>query len=579
MAKIMVLVMKRKTFVFLLLIIILGAFLRLYKLDKFPPSLFGDEVDVGYQAYSILKTGKDYLGQAWPVSFHSLADWRTPLFLYTDVPFVALFGLNEWGVRLPASLFGILTLPFFFLLTKKLLQNEKLALVATFFLAISPWHLQYSRAAFEVTQMLFLIIVGLYFFLRGLERWPYLIGSAIFLALAPYSYNTAKFFLPLFGLLLIFCFWQKIKKIPLKKLAIAVSIFILILLPMTKDIFFGKAAERFSILSIFTDPTVAPQIGFERQTDMKVMLGEVPIGTAPSFSSRVFHNKYLSWGLTLTKNYFRSFSTEFLFTNGDINFRHSIQGGFGQLWWFDIVFLGLGLFFLFTKIKDEKVKKFIIWWLLLAPLPSVLTREGGTHATRLILMLPPLLLVISLGFYQFLTIFGSKKQKLLWIFLVLIFIGQFSIYWHRYYVHYPLESEEWWHYGFKQTAAYAKQNGNKYDYIVFSDTDEPPLIFYLFWLKVDPRIVQENKLIWTQINDAIRADHLPQTKYYFGHISEERISNSGLNGILKSNILYLAPQVEIKKDFRLEPVPSSIELLQTIYYPSGRMAEYILTGK
>jgi len=570
---------KRKTLAWVLLILLVGSFLRLYKLNQFPPSLFGDEVDVGYQAYSILKTGKDYMGQAWPLSFHSLADWRTPLFLYADVPFVALFGLNEWGVRLPAALFGILTLPFFFLLTKKLFQNEKLALAATFFLAISPWHLQYSRAAFEVTQMLFLIIVGLYFFLRGLERWPYLIGSAIFLALTPYSYNTAKFFLPLFVLFLVICFWQKIKKIPLKKLAIAAAIFLLILLPMAKDIFFGKASERFSILSIFTDPTVIPQIGFERQTDMKVMMGEVPVGTAPSFSSRVFHNKYLSWGLTLMKNYFRPFSTEFLFTNGDINFRHSIQGGFGQLWWLDVIFLIFGLFYLLTKFKDVNVKRFIFCWLLLAPLPSVLTREGGIHATRLILMLPPLLVIIAFGFYQIFEMIGQKKRKLLWLIFGLIFIGQFSIYWHRYYIHYPLESEEWWHYGFKQAADYAKQNENKYDYIVFSDSDQPPLIFSLFWLKVDPRIVQENKLTWTQISDAIWADHLPQTKYYFGHIAEERIRANGLEGTLKPNILYLAPQVETKKDFRLEPVPGSIELLQTIYYPSGRMAEYILTGK
>jgi len=538
MAKIMALAMKRKTLIFLLLIIILGTFLRLYKLDKFPASLFGDEIDVGYQAYSILKTGKDYMGQSWPVSFHSLADWRTPLFLYADVPFVAIFGLNEWGVRLPAALFGILTLPFLFLLTKKLFQNEKIALAATFFLAISPWHLQYSRAAFEVTQMLFLIVAGFYFFLRGLEKWPYLIASAIFLALTPYSYNTAKFFLPFFGLLLIICFWQKIRKIPLKKLVIAAAIFLLILAPMAKDIFFGKAAERFSILSIFTDPTVVPQIGFERQTDMKVAMGEVPVGTSPSISSRVFHNKYLSWGLTLMNNYFRSFSTEFLFIKGDINFRHSIQGGFGQLWWFDMVLLGFGLFFLLAKIKDKKIKKFIIWWLLLSPLPSVLTREGGIHATRLILMLPPLLLIISLGFYQLLTTLMLRKQKLLWLFLGLIFVGQFSIYWHRYYVHYPLESEEWWHYGFKQIASYAKQNEDKYDYVVFSDSSEPSLIFSLFWLKVDPRLVQENKLVWTDISDAVGAYHLPQTKYYFGHIKEERIRVNGLEGTLKT-IFYI----------------------------------------
>ena len=51
--------MKKPALIFLIFITLLGAFFRLYKLDKFPPALFGDEVDVGYQAYSILKTGKD----------------------------------------------------------------------------------------------------------------------------------------------------------------------------------------------------------------------------------------------------------------------------------------------------------------------------------------------------------------------------------------------------------------------------------------------------------------------------------------------------------------------------------------
>ena len=73
---------------FLVLILLLASALRFYRLAEIPISLFGDEVDVGYHAYSILRTGKDYLGQSWPISFHSLAEWRTPLFLYGTVPFI-----------------------------------------------------------------------------------------------------------------------------------------------------------------------------------------------------------------------------------------------------------------------------------------------------------------------------------------------------------------------------------------------------------------------------------------------------------------------------------------------------------
>src|SRR3989344_5692592 len=87
--------MKRALFVILLI----ASILRLWKLDEVPVSLFGDELEVGYQAYSILKTGKDYYGNPWPIHFHSLAEWRTPLYLYSAVPTVALFGISPLGVR------------------------------------------------------------------------------------------------------------------------------------------------------------------------------------------------------------------------------------------------------------------------------------------------------------------------------------------------------------------------------------------------------------------------------------------------------------------------------------------------
>src|SRR3989338_9212559 len=104
----------------LLVILLVASLLRLWRIDQVPVSLFGDELDVGYQAYSILKTGKDYSGNSWPLHFHSLAEWRTPLYLYSSVPTVALFGISPLGVRLPAALFGVLSIWVMFLLVRQL---------------------------------------------------------------------------------------------------------------------------------------------------------------------------------------------------------------------------------------------------------------------------------------------------------------------------------------------------------------------------------------------------------------------------------------------------------------------------
>src|SRR3989344_4866828 len=104
---------------FLVVILVIASLLRLYMLDRVPVSLFGDELDVGYQAYSILKTGKDYSGNFLPMHFESLAEWRTPVYLYSVVPSVAIFGISPLGVRLPAAIFGILGVWAFYLLVKE----------------------------------------------------------------------------------------------------------------------------------------------------------------------------------------------------------------------------------------------------------------------------------------------------------------------------------------------------------------------------------------------------------------------------------------------------------------------------
>lgn len=570
---------EKKPIVFLVLIILLGVFLRFYRLNQVPPSLFGDEVDVGYQAYSILKTGKDYMGQPWPISFHSLADWRTPLFLYGTVPFIWLFGLTELGVRFQPALFGILTIPVFYLLVQKIFKNKSLGLVAAFLLSISPWHLQYSRAAFEVTQMLFFLILGLYLFLIGLKKPWVLPFSAFCLILAPYSYNTAKLFVPLFILLLVVVFFRQLKQIKRGWMILTILVLVLAGTPMAYDIFFGQGGARFGYLSIFNNPTTIPEIGFRRLEDLKVKLEEVPLGVSPTFSSRFFHNKFLSWGTVFLTNYFRAFSTEFLFTFGDINYRHSIQGGFGELFWIDAVFLILGIFFVMTKIKDKKVRNFLLVWLLITPIPSALTQDGGNHATRLILMLPPLLILISLGIYNFLDRFRERTKKIAALLLLFTFYFLlFTLYSHRYYVHWPLDSERWWHPGFAQAAAYIKEHESEYEQIVWSTKNEPPMIFFLFWTGFEPEKFQKAKFEDVLLNESIEAKHLIGTKFYFGQMNERYSRYNNYTGALTPKILYVAPEPEIKLNLKKVGPPPGLRLLKIIELPSGSPAMYLLSG-
>src|SRR3990167_850869 len=101
---------KSKSKILLGFIFILAILLRFIWLDKIPTSLYSDEADQGYNAYSIMKTGKDEHGVFLPVSLRSFGDWKPPLPSYLMIPTIAVFGLNAWGVRLTTAILGILSL-------------------------------------------------------------------------------------------------------------------------------------------------------------------------------------------------------------------------------------------------------------------------------------------------------------------------------------------------------------------------------------------------------------------------------------------------------------------------------------
>src|SRR3989344_2523195 len=105
------------------LILFIAVFLRFYQLSNIPPSLNWDEVSIGYNAYSIFKTAKDEWGNFLPLSFRAFGDYKLPFYIYLDIPFVFLFGLNELAVRLPSVLSGIGVVILTFFILKELTKS------------------------------------------------------------------------------------------------------------------------------------------------------------------------------------------------------------------------------------------------------------------------------------------------------------------------------------------------------------------------------------------------------------------------------------------------------------------------
>ncbi len=576
--------MVKKISYLLLAVILLASFLRLWRLDQVPTSLFGDELDVGYHAYSILKTGKDYSGNFMPIQFQSLAEWRTPLYLYSSVPTVAIFGITPWGVRLPAALFGIATIPVFFLLIKELLHNNEkkyaslIALFSSFLLCISPWHIQYSRAAFEVTQLLFFLVLGIYLFLRAMRlKGNHLWLSAICFALLPSIYSTAKLFTPMILVVLFVLYRKSIVALPKKAIVISVIALGLVVAPILWSTLFSGGAQRFNYISVFSDPTTEPEIGTARGADAHSR-GETGTGLNPTIVDRLFHNKITLWGDTVVRNYLTPFSSEYLFNSGDPNPRHSIEG-MGVFYKFELVGLLAGLVFFLTKSADRNKKLLIAAWVLLGVFPSSLTRDGGNHSTRLILTLPPLIFLISYGFY-YLYIRTRMKLRFLTVgAYVVVLAFSFVSYQHLYWVHNPSQSERWWHYGWGEAISSMKEIESQYENVVITSRDEPPWIFFAAWYQFDPATWHKGYPMQKHTIEGFgEVSYIG--KFSFGS------PNAGLGvydwgKVLKANTLYVASAKEVNVNLILEPerTPNDLKLIKAIPYPSGEPAFYLFTLK
>ncbi len=540
--------MKKKHLLWLILLI--GLVLRIYQLGHL--EVFGDELDVGYHAYSLWKTGRDYTGSLLPVYIRSFAEWRAPLLMYVTAPVVGIFGLNAWTVRMPSVFFGLITIFLIYKLTIKLTKSEKFGLVAALILTITPWHIHYSRTAFEVSLLLALVLSATLAYLN--KRF---LVSAILFSLSFYTYNTANIFVPLFGLVLIWLEKENLKTNPklliFPGLAIAV-----ILLPLFNQVISGQASARFNLISIFNDQEVIHEIVHLRNT-----------GLSPSVE-RIFHNKLTGWGSAFVNNYLTAFSPQFLFLLGDPNPRHSLPG-WGQFYWLLLPFLILGILY-FPKVQNSRFKILVTSWLLIAPIPAALTVGGGDQATRLFLMLPPLIILTALGIYKL-------KNKIL-LFTVYLLLFTFLIFFfHNYFVHYPKETYQNWHYGYQEAMTWLNANPTK-GRIIINNSREPALIRYLFWNKVHPSAVHfflDRDIIEPDILDGF--DGFQFENLYFGQINQsDKIE--WLKANLEKDDLYLGFQggeVPGDWDWSIDP-PEEIKTLKVVNDPWGKPLIYWLTS-
>ncbi|OGM32778.1 hypothetical protein A3D00_02210 [Candidatus Woesebacteria bacterium RIFCSPHIGHO2_02_FULL_38_9] len=545
--------MKNKIFIVFVLsiIVFVGIITRFYKLGGSPSGLYLDEAAQGYNAYSILKTGKDEFGKFFPIVFRSFTDFKTPVYIYLIVPLIPIFGLTKFTVRFPSFFFSILTLPILFLLIRRIAPKKLsiyISLLTTLLLAISPWHILFGRTNFECNVALSFFLTGIYFFYLGLEKPKNLIISAFMFAVAIPSYHSQRIVTPL-TMLILFIENRKIllDQIHKKFLLIGLAVGFIISLPTLSVVTTPGFLARASGLNIFN------------------ISKHLPAGTITNYNG--IFNFFVNSPLFLTTReflaiYLSYFSPRNMFLLGDSGLRSS----FPELSTFFVWQFPFYIYGLYILIRDRSLKElrfFTIVLLLIAPIPAAVTRDPYSTIRALPLVIPQII-IISLGIiYLFKKI---KKPSVKYAYFlcasIIIVYSLAKLYSSVIVLNEHFRGQEW-NYGWEQVTNVIKTfNDNRQ--IVVDNSRSEPYSQLLFFLKFDPSTYQKDNF------------EVPLNQYYV---------NMNRNTIKKIGNIITRPvnwEIDLKKVEYLigdelaisykQIREHNLELISEIKYPDGSIA-------
>lgn len=508
--------MIRKPIFILLLIVILGSFLRLYDFGKIPQGFQIDEASFGYNAYSLLKTGKDEYGKSFPITLRSYNDYKAAFYSYVDIPFVAVMGLNEVSTRLPTAIIGILFIILSYLFTLKITKKSDLSLIVSALIAISPTLIFQNRIQSDPTLGMFMTVLGIYLFVNWIEKAnenKYLFFSFLSWFLADISYQFPRIFIILF---IPFLFFYYRKKILEKNILPLVALTTILILLSASLILFGGA--RASQTSVFSTPDV-------------LLLQQEAVREGKSVSvifTRLFQNKGIYFGRAIVQNYFSYFNFDFLFLQTSQPIREVVQNtGFLNL--IEFPFLLFGIY----QIIRNKIRwgVILLGWILIVPLALSPFIYESPNIHRNLLSLLPLEIVVGFGIIEFLELFKNKKiKKYAQIAMILAFSFSLFYFLDELFIHQPAHKPWNRDYPYKQLMSDLNRLAPKYDKIAISTSGANVYMYYLFFNKVDPAIYQASG---SHGNEDF--NHIG--KYYFVHLpcAENRPKFTNVRHILFIN--------------------------------------------
>ena len=430
-------------------------FMRFWNLEGIPGGAYVDETSIGYNARCVLITGADEHGVRLPLDFKAFGEYKNPIFIYSLVPLIRLFGASVWVLRLGACIFGLGCVIFIGLIAWHSLGRYSWAIFTFLLAGTMPWLFTLSRVAFEAVSFPFFIAAAWWSWLRATkqdsDRW-FLISSAAW-GISLFAYSTARLLVPLLFIALISCYLKMLRERPVRFLAALLPFLLCVALLISWSLRNpGTLTARFEYLSIMKDNADPLAVAFR------------------------FLSNYLSY-----------LSPLFLFVRGDPNLRHHTAQG-GELFLFTFPALLMGLWYAWQN-RQKALELFTLLGFLLFPVAASLTRDEH-HALRTINAVPFAILLIVWGFRE-LADWARNKRLLVGLFAVIALIETTTFY-YDYFARYQERAQAYFCAGLPQalkTAFASKQGPLFYSPLAFRDEDfavREPYIQLLFFGKLDP---------------------------------------------------------------------------------------------
>ncbi len=570
---------KKWWLVVLVLLVALG--IRIYRLDEVPAGIYYDEIDLAYQARSLIETGRDYRGGLSPFFVRSFNTDKTPIPVWLSIPAVMILDTPALQVRATNALVGAVVVGLAMVLIWIWIKNRKAMVITGIVFALSPWLIQFSRIAFEAIFVLlffFGFLIAFFSWLKNKKLRDFYL-SIILLSLSVYVYRIMSFYAPLTFLMVGMIYFRDIMKVGLKHIIGGGMLVAVIILPFLYATTFASADQtRIEQVSIFSDPLVPIFVIRGREVDSGDYLHE-EVGKTPVWYSYLFHNKPMGWMSSFKNNYMKSVSSVFLFATGDDNLRQGI-GKTGALLWIDIVGLMAGLYWLMRNIKNKKYQ-LLAAWLVTAPIPADLTFDGAVHASRLIIFAGAVLTVVGLGWWRiFEHVLKWRWGRVAGIFIGVVYLLVFVNVAHKYFVHFPLEAARWHGYGYQQAMLKIKEIEKDYDKVMLTNSNDPAMLYYLFWAQVPPKEVQEyGAEFGPEIVKNMELDRVKMMSW--SKVTEGKQMPHEMGEVLEDGVLYLITQQDAKGDIRPNKgtLPDGVKIIESVPYPDNSEVAYFLVTK